>query len=824
MAIEELTIKKLRKNIDSSDFLKSYENLILNNQAALTDKDIQLLFKLSIIFLSYGDYSLAKLAYRIVLRYSNIYHDYQPLYDVSLNKGYIPISKFIEVNHFNSEEISKRFFNTFYSAYKDNFKQDNIYLSFGQRRLVDFSKKSDNSYVLIAPTSYGKSEIIVSKVLDNTDKKTCIIVPSKALLAQTKRRLLNNTNIAQNIKRIITHPEMYKATEQSFVAVLTQERLLRLLQKHPDLILDVVMIDEAHNLLRGESRAILLTQVLLIVVKRNPNAKLNFYTPFISNGKSLECPYAQYKLESQGTDEYIKVERFYHLDFSQDKLLYLYDQFLNKSFMVKPNIMESELGFLQEHKANKNIIYLNRPKDIENLAKELSKENLIELNQNIQELINAISDFLHPDYNLLQCIRAGIVYHHGGMPDVIRLYVENIFSTIRPIQFIITNSTLLEGVNIPAEKIFILCNKIGNRSFTKSQFKNLIGRVCRFNEVFHPEKGNLDLLEPEIYLIKGKYTDKRTNLIKFLQRTAKSDLSIIDNVENVMLLPDETELTKEQSQDLQDSIQYLENIEKDTIKKDGIVYVNSDIAKLCFLNNVHDFDIIKNEKSLIDNLKNIDEIRKISTTELLIDVIYKLFINKLSIDDNNDNFLRLANEPARKFYAMILEWRTTGSSYKQMIGKFIGYWNSLTNKIIFAGSRWGEIPLNEYSIKTLYINLANKTDADRVNLAILRIKEEQDYVDNNLIKYIEIINDLGLLNEEFYDKIKYGTSDKFIICLLKNGFSLDLARCIRKPEYSLFLQIDIDNDEIILDKGIIQEMKKNGENPILIFEATYHTQ
>lgn len=49
----------------------------------------------------------------------------------------------------------------------------------------------------------------------------------------------------------------------------------------------------------------------------------------------------------------------------------------------------------------------------------------------------------------------GVVYHHGGMPENVRLYVEMLFSKIEEIKYVVTTSTLLQGVNIPAEKIFL---------------------------------------------------------------------------------------------------------------------------------------------------------------------------------------------------------------------------------------------------------------------------------------------------------------------------------------------------------------------------------
>ena len=42
---------------------------------------------------------------------------------------------------------------------------------------------------------------------------------------------------------------MYNGNDENIIAVLTQERLLRLLQNNPNLKFDLLVVDEAHNLL-----------------------------------------------------------------------------------------------------------------------------------------------------------------------------------------------------------------------------------------------------------------------------------------------------------------------------------------------------------------------------------------------------------------------------------------------------------------------------------------------------------------------------------------------------------------------------------------------
>lgn len=819
MEQKEITIGQLRRNIALTSFQTRYMNLITGDKETLSEAALLQLLKISVIFLNYGDSSMQRLGYRIIVRYSLLFEDLKPLYDVSINKGFIPISRLIETQLPNQTSFSDGFFNSYFSSYQDNFLQNTIYLSYGQKKLIKFSDDNKGNFALVAPTSYGKSEIIINKVTQNLNKKVCIIVPSKALLAQTKRRLFSSP-FASEIGRIITHPEMYRGDETQFVAVLTQERLLRLLQKNQSVGFDIVLIDEAHNLFKKDSRAVLLVQVILILKKRNASTVLNFFSPFISDEKNLKIPYADYLLEGQHSNEFIKIERYYTCDLTDEKKLFIYDQFLNSFTHYKQQSFSSNIDLINNKKAKKNIVYLNKPRDVVDFALKLAANNVKNQTTSIiDELTTAIADFLHPDYNLLKCIKNGVAYHHGGMPEIVRLYVESIFSKNPELQFIVTSSTLLEGVNIPAEKIFLLTTRIGRKNFSRSEFKNLIGRICRFSEVFDKDNGRLEMLEPEIFLIKSEYENRNANHRSFLEDKAKSDLKLSDDVENI-LLKDTHDLKGKEIQEVHDTLEYLENIEPNTVILQGAEYVQSDIAQLCYRNNVYDFDIKLNEGQLNQNLELYIHGEQIADTDSLMETIHGVFFDQVDITENSVS--RLNNLPARKFYSMILDWRTTSSSFKEMIGKFTAYWNSLANPVIFFGSAWGEMKREENDLIPLYINLSTKTASDMVNLAILKIKDEQDYIEFNLLKYIEILFELGMVEYKFYEKIKYGSSDPKVISLLKNGFSIELAKLLIDSKYRDLITFNLESDDILINEFIVSQMKSNQENDILIFEIMYH--
>jgi hypothetical protein len=534
---DKIKLQKLQlmRSIEDTAFFKAYRKLITNQYEELTEKDKFLLLKLAVVFINEGEKELEKLGYRIILRYANCFQDYKPLYDITINKNYIPIAKFIEQKYFNFEEIESNFHGLLMSSYKDNFKHikngNAIYFSLGQQRLNLFSKNKDD-YIIVAPTSYGKSELIISKVADNLRKNICIIVPTKSLLAQTRKNLIRNNDIRSAKKRIITHPDMLNDESVSFIAVLTQERLLRLLQKHQELTFDIILIDEAHNIIEDDGREILTIQDLKILKKRNPNTNFYYFTPFLVNPENLKIFSNKDRLKTNRIHEFIKVEKYYTFNlFSEDKTLRIYDQFLNKFFNIKThNEIVNEFDFINIHAASKNIIYINRPKKIEEFATSI--DNDIETNEEIMRVQKSLKDFLHEDYNLIKTIGNGVVYHHGGMPENVRLYVENAFSRIENIKYVVTSSTLLQGVNIPAEKIFLLTTAIGRGGLNTSQFRNLSGRICRFSEVFDEVTGNMKMLEPEIYLVKCKFSHSNANIEKFLIDRVKDNKKIQDDIKN----------------------------------------------------------------------------------------------------------------------------------------------------------------------------------------------------------------------------------------------------------------------------------------------------
>src|SRR5690606_15863400 len=153
------------------------------------------------------------------------------------------------------------------------------------------------------------SELIIKSVRDNPENKILILVPSKALLAQTKKRLIYAD--IESLGKVITHPEMYVEGRNDRSFVLTQERLSRLLNDHPSLSFDRVFVDEAHNLLQNERRSELWETMLCIRGARKKEASFKFLTPFLCNELNVRVRLLGMVPTGFRIDEYIKSERFY---------------------------------------------------------------------------------------------------------------------------------------------------------------------------------------------------------------------------------------------------------------------------------------------------------------------------------------------------------------------------------------------------------------------------------------------------------------------------------------------------------------------------------
>lgn len=812
--MDKLTLKKLY----NTEFVDLYEKL--QKDSDLSETELEKVLSIGLFLVGLDDIILQNLGYRIFLLYSKVTKDFKPLYELSLNKGLIPISYFIE----HKLEYSKQYGNihtSINSIMFEDFKFNESYQTIEQFKLFkNATEKNTVSQIIVAPTSYGKTELILSLINHNVFKKICIISPTKSLLAQTKKRIIDKLGY----KKIITYPEMYNESDDNMIAVLTQERLLRLLQNNSELKIDLLIIDEAHNILdefkNTKMRSVILTSVISICYKRNNNIVCKYLTPFLKSKDSLDSYYLPPVKDWLCVVETVKSEMYYFYDLKNNKKILL-DQYcaLANKFInldIEPVIDDSDVVI--KNADYKNLIYLNSPKKIEEFAFRISNKLSDQQIYELKKAANDLREYVHEKYKLADYIEKGIIYHHGSIPEPIRYFIEDLYNNIPELNFLISNSTLLEGVNIPATRMFILDPSKGDSYLSPSSFRNLIGRVCRFKEIFNSVTGDLKYLLPEIYIVKGGYCRKDFNISSFVKGRkilVNDNDKVDDDVRNPLLINSKSNMEiKKSAEDILANISH-----NDVIVSENSNKANTKVGQLCFENNINIFNIFETEYRISDEIENIG---KAQTIDDIFKVINHLFFSK--IDANaNDNIRRLTNQEAQNFYKMLINWKIEGLTTKTMINKIVNYWNSLeTNaaQSVYVG-KWGDKTRNGY--KRYWTDITMKNEQEKINLAIVRLKEEYDFIDNELIKYIETLFSLNIIEQSLYHKVKYGTDNLDKIALLNCGISSGLSKLLQ-DKYPEWFEANTKEGTISFDINLVNEMEKNNENGILIAEVKINAQ
>lgn len=814
--MEELTIKKLARTKFKDLYFK-----LLEGRALGSNETVKLL-AVAVILLNHKTPDLRRLGYRIILFYSNASGQYQALYDVAVNSGLHPVSAVIS-SYVNEQDWRKEsFFRNMIGSYVDTFRNQGIVLTEQQDALRTFVQAEyRNSSVVVAPTSYGKSELIIQSVRENSAQKVLVLVPSKALLAQTKKRLIYAD--IDGLGKVITHPEMFSVERKHRAFVLTQERLSRLLNDNSALSFDMVFVDEAHNLLQSDRRSELLAAMLCILGARNKRTSFKFLTPFLCDELSVRVRFLDMIPEGFKIDEYIKSERFYIKDFRTGKggeKLKIYDHFLN-DFIELDRAYANCFDLIKAESLSKNIVYGNKKKGIESFAVELAA-GLPPVNcPLIQTACDELEELFDRRYKLIGCLRKGVMYHHGSIPDTIRLYLENLFSSSKEMRFLVCNSTLLEGVNLPIEKLFVYDFTKGRSYLTSSQFKNLVGRVNRFSEVFLPgAEAALKKLEPSVYLLGvDGYTSRRANLESFYKKAVNVSNVDRDVVSNVLL--EATKIVDGVVFDrYEDAVERLENLQPGVVQGRNCKYVTTEVGRLLIANSVSEIDVFNKEEEIEGVIsRGVQANGTIDSGDRLMLAIWKSFVEHFDESREYSDLLRLKQKPARNFYAMLLDWKIKKYSVKQSIRSTLDYWKKLVEEnrsdYVFMG-KWGDVKYGD-SIYENWVRISEKNTAERINLAIVRLKDEGDFFDNKIFKFVEVLNGVGALDANFYKLLKYGTADDKKIKLIRDGYSAGLAELMlgRYPE-TVHATV---GGEIEVSPRLISMMVKNGESDLLVFEA-----
>ena len=722
-----------------------------------------------------------ELAYFIILRLALIDGDYNLLYDFSVNYGFYPLADLIKKHKFYKKESIQD--EIIHSILDTVFTDDKIILTSEQKTTVDSlleDIQSDKKNILFsAPTSYGKSTFIIKAIQHNKYKRIAIIVPTKSLLAQT-HKMIREQSLDY---KILLHDEMYNK-EDKFIAIFTQERALRFSDRHK-IFFDLLFIDEAHNLFDKDPRSILLSRVIRLNSQKNKDLKTIYLSPLIQDVNNIK--FCNQEIDISERKILYSMKEPYYLEYKQDGAVYSYNRFVNKYFKLDTKKLDY-LDYIIENSSEKTFIYLYRPVKIEEFSKELYGRLDDIDSKKIDTIIDILNDQVHEDFYINKYIKKGVVYLHGKMPDEIKEYLEYKFSDIElNIKYIVANSVIMEGINLPIDSMFIMS---GSGAGSSSKLTNLVGRVNRLKNIF--ESSDIHKLSPKIHFINtDHYNRKNGNLANQIMCLRSNIFN--DKIGNPIMKSGKKKLDEEEIKTREDEEIVLQGI--DSLKSRLLYYKIDD-----FYGDLDDKldKIASNIKKYQNNEQNIDP----------IDLIYYVFIDGvISIDNffdktNDYELIRFQYESTRNYYKnFMLVSRTF--SLKEFVKQQVKYFKHRIERgdpEFYFGTSYGEIPKSTSSYKDSgfkpYINLSAKSDEILVNLSIVKLKIEQDFITHKLNKCFSFMYEYKIIDEDSYNDLAYGTHDKESIQLIKSGLPLRLSTLLKSENQLQNVEFDKYNNII----------------------------
>lgn len=113
---------------------------------------------------------------------------------------------------------------------------------------------------------------------------------------------------------------------------------------------------------------------------------------------------------------------------------------------------------------------------------------------------------------------------------------------------------------------------------------------------------------------------------------------------------------------------------------------------------------------------------------------------------------------------------------------------------MFMGSSYGEVCRpDDKDRKMWYVDLRQKTEQEMLNLAIVKLKLEDDFLSYKFNKFVELLHEYGLISDEEYNFTTYGTEDDFEIRLVKQGLPIHLVSKLTHDQQLANLTFDENN-------------------------------
>lgn len=463
----------------------------------------------------------------------------------------------------STAEWSDRFV---YEAFKSNIGIDEPVTLHREQAAILKRLLTGKSLAISAPTSFGKSFIIDAYIALKNPTNVVIIVPTIALTDETRRRL--HQKFSDRYKIITTSDA---ALAEKNIMIFPQERVFNYVDKLE--AIDILIIDEFYKASPSfeKDRSKALLRAILKLSKKA--TQRYFLAPNIS---------------SINENPFTKGMEFLRLNFNTVCLNVapLYERY---SDLKGDEFIEKKAHFLVkiiETKGRKTLIYAGSHPQIARVSRLL----LSKLPNAQSNLLQSFSKWLaknySPNWSMTQLVRKGVGVHTGQLHRSLSQIQVKLFDEEQGIKYLVSTSSIIEGVNTCAEDVVIWHNKSGTFKLNDFTYKNIIGRGGRMFRHFvgniyllapPPESQDtqLDLFVPEAMLLDVDVEALRSSLTQdqlaniFLKKDSLSELLGEENFEKLQ------RESAFQNSDIDDVRRIAQELKFNSSSWNGLGYLNS---------------------------------------------------------------------------------------------------------------------------------------------------------------------------------------------------------------------------------------------------------
>ncbi|WP_298139775.1 DEAD/DEAH box helicase [Flavobacterium sp.] len=416
--------------------------------------------------------------------------------------------------------------------------------------LSDFQKDiwesiEKNSLIGIsAPTSAGKSFLILLKAIDLIQKKRGVViyvVPTLSLVSQVTsdfRKLLDDFQLSDY--SLDSTYNNTAATEKS-IYILTQEKAIAAFSQSDSPFKNVrlLVVDEIQNVEKvadsDDQRSKVLYDLMIELRNSSTIDHIILSGPRIVKIDELGTNVFGINSEKKETDASPVLNLTYSISKKKNDYYFnVYSDLLENSQQIKitnddviqgygkvqynDNYLDYLSSFLKGFGDDESTLIFSPTSNTCNKMASHIAENMVERNNTyLSELSDFISETVHPKFTIVETILKGVAYHHGKLPFHVRVLIEDGIKQ-KNIKTIVCTTTLLQGVNLPVQNIIIrnpnlfIARTENSSKLSNYEIANLRGRAGRLLKDFIGRTFILDELS---------FKEKEANQLELFKDTAK---------------------------------------------------------------------------------------------------------------------------------------------------------------------------------------------------------------------------------------------------------------------------------------------------------------